>query len=119
MHSNRQAWTQMTPTVGTLWKIMGVMGYEDAVYYEKLHDLKSVVHPDGPKQTAECSVADGYAVSFLPEHQARDSGVIYTLNSINEVQNKKLEKGGKVKMERCFYIHIDSENGFWLLGQFC
>lgn len=29
--------TNMTPTAGTLWKIMGVKGYEDAVYYERCH----------------------------------------------------------------------------------
>jgi len=26
----------MTPTAGTLWKIMGVMGYEVAVCYDRL-----------------------------------------------------------------------------------
>lgn len=68
-HSNRSPQTQMqSRTAGTLWKMMGLVGYQDAIYYVRLHVIycKSIMHQDGPKQA---TTAYGYEVSCLPNVQ--------------------------------------------------
>lgn len=89
----------MTQTAGTLWKIMGVMGYEDAVHYEKLHDLKVSCIQMGQNKQQNALWQMVMRSVFFPNTK-RETVVCFTHSEQYKVQNRKLEQGVKVKMEQ-------------------